>query len=293
MAAIEIPYPANMSLAGTLTGAKTPAMDGPNRAHWSTRTPDGTGSLTLIRTDATTVSAEAWGDGADWLLRQAPKLLGTTDSTEGFTPPPQLRDKWLKSPFRMARTDQAWEALIIGVLGQKVQTTKARESRRKIAYKFGEQAAGPDGTWVLPGPETVANLGYAEFHQLGVERKRADILIRSAREMRRLENLSAKTPAQVTARLQTIRGIGPWTTGMVTSMALGDPDAVPLNDFHIPNTICWVLAKEPRGTDERMLELLEPYAGHRWRVIRMAKGDHAPRYGPRLSLTDFRDLEAR
>ena len=41
--------------------------------------------------------------------------------------------------------------------------------------------------------------------------------------------------------------------------------------------------REPGADDARMLELLEPYRGHRWRVIRLlwANGVHAPRRGPR------------
>ena len=294
MATVTIEFPANIDLAATVRGAKQPLMIGPTEAHWATRTPDGVGSLSLKRLTETTIAAEAWGDGSDWLLRQAPKLLGSQDSIDGFKPPKQVRDQWLRAPFLMARTDRIWDALVGGVLGQKVQTTKAHESRRRICRKFGDAAPGPNGGWVLPSPETLANLGYADFHQLGVERKRAEILIRVAREMPRLENLTSRTPAQVSARLQAIRGIGPWTAGMVTATAMGDPDAVPIGDFHIPNTISWLLAGEPRGDDKRMLELLEPYEGHRWRVIRLAKGTtNAPRYGPRLSLTDFRDLEAR
>lgn len=294
MATITIPFPANIDLAATVRGAKTPLMIGPTEAHWATRTPDGIGSLTLTRQSETSIEAEAWGPGTDWLFRQAPKLLGRDDSIDDFTPPKQVRDQWLRKPFLMARTDRAWDALVAGILGQKVQTTKAVESRRLLSRKFGERAPGPNGGWILPAPETVANLGYADFHQLGVERKRSETLIKVAREMKRLDNLTDKTPAQVSARIMAIRGIGPWTAGMVTATAMGDPDAVPLGDYHIPNTISWLLAKEPRANDARMLELLEPYKGHRCRVIRLAKGTtHAPRYGPRLSLTDYRDLEAR
>jgi 3-methyladenine DNA glycosylase/8-oxoguanine DNA glycosylase len=67
--------------------------------------------------------------------------------------------------------------------------------------------------------------------------------------------------------------------------AFGDPDAVSVGDFHIPNMVAWALAGEPRGIDERMLELLEPYRGQRGRVIRLLElaGFGAPRYGPRLS----------
>ena len=39
-----------------------------------------------------------------------------------------------------------------------------------------------------------------------------------------------------------------------------------VGDYHLPNLVAWALAGEPRGTDERMLELLEPYRGHRGRV---------------------------
>jgi hypothetical protein len=58
-----------------------------------------------------------------------------------------------------------------------------------------------------------------------------------------------------------------------------------VGDYHLPNTVAWHLAREPRATDDRMLELLEPWAGHRWRVIRLAEASGgAPRYGPKLSL---------
>jgi hypothetical protein len=48
--------------------------------------------------------------------------------------------------------------------------------------------------------------------------------------------------------------------------------------------VCWALAREPRGTDERMLELLEPYRGHRGRVQALLEAGNisAPAYGPRM-----------
>jgi len=72
----------------------------------------------------------------------------------------------------------------------------------------------------------------------------------------------------------------------VALVALGDADAVPLDDYHLPHMVAWALAGEPRGTDVRMLELLEPYAGHRDRMLRLllAAGIEAPRFGPRMPL---------
>ena len=73
-------------------------------------------------------------------------------------------------------------------------------------------------------------------------------------------------------------------------VALGDSDAVSVGDYHLPNLVSWALAGEPRGDDDRMLELLEPYRGQRGRVVRLLERGvrHAPRYGPRLALRDLR-----
>ena len=49
-------------------------------------------------------------------------------------------------------------------------------------------------------------------------------------------------------------------------VAYGDPDAVSVGDYHVPNMVAWALAGEPRGDDARMLALLEPFRGHRGRV---------------------------
>jgi 3-methyladenine DNA glycosylase/8-oxoguanine DNA glycosylase len=81
-------------------------------------------------------------------------------------------------------------------------------------------------------------------------------------------------------------GIGPWTAAEVAVRALGDPDAVSVGDFNLPNLVAFALAGEVRGSDARMLELLEPYRGQRARVIRLLElsGLRAPRFGPRLSV---------
>ncbi len=281
-----ISIPATLRMAETVRGAKNPVMVGPTETWWSTRTPDGTGTVLLERRSDTVVIAEAWGDGAAWLLDQAPRLLGSDDDLTGWEPKGAIADLWQSNPFLLSRSDRPWDALVGGIFGQKVQVTKAVQSRRLLARRFGDPAPGPRQGWVLPGPDVVAQMAYYEFHALGVERKRAEILIRTAKELRRLSALSSQPPAAVKARLERIRGIGPWTTAMVTAASMGDPDAVPVGDYHIPNNVAWTLAGEPRGTDERMLELLEPYAGHRWRAIRLLKAAPSPpKYGPRLSLT--------
>ena len=78
-------------------------------------------------------------------------------------------------------------------------------------------------------------------------------------------------------------GVGPWTVATVAGTALGDPDAVIVGDYHLPHLVSYALAGERRGTDERMVELLEPYRGQRGRVVRLLvmSGLGPPRRVPR------------
>lgn len=89
-----------------------------------------------------------------------------------------------------------------------------------------------------------------------------------------------------TRRLRALPGIGAWTAAEVSMVALGDPDAVSLGDYHLPHHVAWALAGEARADDARMLELIEPYRGHRGRVIRLIVAGHPgpPRFGPRMPL---------
>jgi 3-methyladenine DNA glycosylase/8-oxoguanine DNA glycosylase len=71
----------------------------------------------------------------------------------------------------------------------------------------------------------------------------------------------------------------------VLRSAFGDPDAISVGDYHMPNTVAWALAGEARADDARMLELLEPYRGQRGRVQRLLEVGRvaAPRYGHRMA----------
>ena len=138
--------------------------------------------------------------------------------------------------------------------------------------------------------EVLAGVAYYDLHVLGVEKKRADTVRRVAASARRLDALTLLPPAEAHERLLQIPGIGAWTAAEVALVALGDPDAVPLGDAHLPSDITYALTGEAVDDDDVMLEVLEPFAGHRGRVIRLlgAAGIHAPRHGPRYSPRDIR-----
>ena len=175
------------------------------------------------------------------------------------------------------------------VLEQKITGDEARRVYRALIQAHGEPAPGPFRLRLPPAPERLAAMPYYAFHPLGLERRRAELIRRLAGSAARLEALSLIEPAEAGRRLQTIPGIGPWTAAEVGRIALGDPDAVSVGDYHLPNLVCWALARERAGDDARMLELLEPWRGQRGRVVRwleLGSGDLAglgpARRGPRM-----------
>lgn len=85
--------------------------------------------------------------------------------------------------------------------------------------------------------------------------------------------------------LRSLPGIGPWTAARVRQQALGDPDAWSIGDYHVPRAISFALCGEELD-DDGCAELLEPFAGHRYRVelLLAQAGDRRERRGPRRSL---------
>lgn len=230
----------------------------------------------------------AWGSGAAWLLDQVPELLGERDRPEEFQPvhPVVARLHRHFSGLRICRSGAVVESIVPTIIEQKVDTAAARESYRALVRAYGEPAPGPARLLLPPSPARLARLPYWQFHRFGIERRRADIIRGACLVAQRLEETSSLPLDAAYARLRAVPGIGAWTAACVAGAALGDANAVPVGDFHLRHTVSWVLAGEPRGSDERMLELLEPYGGHRGRVIRLLKlsGLRAPAYGPRRRL---------
>jgi 3-methyladenine DNA glycosylase/8-oxoguanine DNA glycosylase len=240
------------------------------------------------------ILVQAWGQGAAWMLDHAPDLLGRGDSLEGFEPAGLVRELHRRMPgLRIGRSRAVFEAAVPAVLAQKVTGPESGTAWSGLIRTFGDAAPGPaTGLRLPPAPETLAALNYQDYHPFGVEMRRANTIRRLAARAARLEAIAAEPHPQARRTLMAFPGLGAWTAAEVALVALGDPDAVSVGDYHIPDTVSWALAGEPRGSDERMLELLEPFSGHRGRVIRLleAAGISAPRYGPKAPVRSIRRL---
>jgi 3-methyladenine DNA glycosylase/8-oxoguanine DNA glycosylase len=259
---------------------------------WAARTPDGPASLSLHR-DGAALVAHAYGPGAAWALDRADAVAGLRDDLTGFAalaaahPVVAELARTLRG-VRLPATGRLFARLLRAIIEQKVTGKEAYRGYAATVRHFREPAPGPVPTLLLPpDPTAVAAAPYWVFHPFGIEQRRADTVRRAAAVADRLERCA--DAAEATVRMTAIRGIGPWTAAEVVRTVYGDPDAVSVGDYHIPNMVAWALAGEPRADDARMLALLAPFQGHRGRVCTLLEiaGIGAPRYGPRMPIRSF------
>jgi len=295
--ALPGPLDLRLSLAPLRHGTFDPTIGiGPDGVWRATRTAEGPATVHLS-VAGEGVRARAWGPGAALALDAAPATVGADDDPAGFEPDHPVVAALARrlAGLRIPRTGAVLEALVPTVLEQKVTGIEAKRSYRALVRALGERAPGPGadaGLLVPPSPARLAATPSYAFHRFGVERRRAETIRRAAAVATRLEECTAVGPEAARHRLCAIPGIGPWSAAEVALVALGDADAVPSGDFHLPHLVAWNLAGEPRADDARMLELLEPFAGHRGRVVRLlvAAGTTAPRYGPRAPVRSIAGL---
>jgi 3-methyladenine DNA glycosylase/8-oxoguanine DNA glycosylase len=289
-ATLALPFPLDLDLTlGLLQrGPSDPTIRFEDVEVWrAARTPDGPASLRL-RLREGRLLADAWGAGAGWIVDQTPALLGFDDQPGTFAPAhPLLADLHRHHPgLRLGRTGLVFEALLPTVLEQKVPSVEAYASYHQLVRALGEPAPGNVGLLLPPAPRRLLATPYWAVHRFGIERRRFSVIQAAAARAHRLEATTALEPTEARRLLTTLPGIGPWSAAEISVVAYGDRDAVSLGDYHLPHQVAWALAGEPRGSEARMLELLEPYRGHRGRVIRLLTlgGIQAPRFGPRMRL---------
>jgi 3-methyladenine DNA glycosylase/8-oxoguanine DNA glycosylase len=83
--------------------------------------------------------------------------------------------------------------------------------------------------------------------------------------------------------------VGIWTAAETSQRSHGDPDAPSFGDLHLPGIVGTALIGR-KVDDAGMLELLEPWRGHRQRVMRLitVSGVSVPRRAQRLAPQDHR-----
>ncbi len=248
------------------------------------RTPDGPGTLELSQADSS-ITARAWGEGAQWLIARSRPMTGLEDRPEDFRTDDRRVLGWLaRFPhIRLARTPMVFDAVVTAIYGQRVTSREAVIAHRRIISYHKENAPGPFGLTLPSSRASLMKLSYEQYADAGVDRRRARTLREVAARWRLLTDVT--TRAELDRVLQDVPGIGPWTLGSAGFDALGDPDSVPFGDYHLPHLVGYAFLGKARSSDAEMERLLEPFSGHRGRVIRLLyrAGFSSPRFGPRYA----------
>jgi 3-methyladenine DNA glycosylase/8-oxoguanine DNA glycosylase len=298
------PYDLHRSLSVLGRGPYDPAFHAERDGTlWrATRTPQGAATLRLVPGDR--IHATAWGPGAAWVLESLPALLGAADDPDAFTPRHRLVAEALRrhGGLRLIRTGLVLESLIPSILEQRVTTHEAYRAWRLLLRRFGEPAPGPGSgspdlrgmpeLYVMPEPRVFARIPSWEWHRAGVDGQRSSAVLRAVRLARRLEEATTMELPEAIARLRAVPGVGPWTAAETLQRSNGAPDAITVGDLHLPGIIGYALTGARGADDARMLELLAPYAGQRYRAARLIllTGRAPARRTPRMPRMDIARL---
>ena len=230
-----------------------------------------------FRRDGDALEVSACGSHAETLLEETAAGLSQDDLYASFA----TRDSGVwrlhrRLPgLRLLRVPWMYDMTCSAILQQRIRTVDAMRDWRRIAQRWGAMA--PMGLRAFPAAEMLARVPMFELESLGIDPRRARTLLRFAQESRFVPLKTDMSFAVLRGHLFGISGIGPWTTETVLGFGAGDADAAIPGDLHLPHLVCYALAGEPVGSDERMMELLEPFRGHRFRIIRLL-------YASRLSV---------
>ncbi|NUL48567.1 3-methyladenine DNA glycosylase [Cellulosimicrobium funkei] len=256
----------------------------------------------------------AWGPGAEAAVADAHRLLGLDDDWSAFDallalrsaeasrqagaseaaaalPPPVIQARRANPGLRLPTTGRMVDQLLTVVLEQKVTHDQARSGWRWLVRGFGEAAPAPapPGMLLPPTAEAVRRIPSWAWHAGWVQPAQSKAMLRVAERASALERL-AGLPVDVAAEtLTAVPGIGVWTAAETVQRTHGAPDTVSVGDYHLAHQVGEALTGR-RTDDAGMLRLLEPWGGHRQRVVRLIglSGLRFSRFGPRLAPADHR-----
>jgi len=270
------------------TGRNDPTVRRETDGLWrTTHTKEGPATLRLLFRAELGIEALAWGEGANAAVNAVPALLGIDRGLPKVPSHPTIDRIRRDYPgVRLNDTGDVFEALLNIVLQQLVTWNEAAFNWRRLIEVFGEPAPGPEPLRLSPTARTIRRADPDRIAALGIRRQQANTVRELAFAATGLQRAAQLPTTAALGLLQQVRGIGVWTAAMALGMRLGRPEPVVSGDMHLPHTVSWALAAEPRGSEARMAELLAPFDGVAFYVLRLlyAARIEAPRRQPKRAL---------
>lgn len=179
--------------------------------------------------------------------------------------------------LRVPGAIDGFELAVRAVLGQQVSVAGARTLAGRLVAALGEPLAEPRGALVRFFP-TAERVAQANLSGLGLTGGRISALQALARAVAEgsISLDRAADPAQTSARLQELSGIGPWTASYIAMRALGDPDACPVADLGLRRALERLgLAGDPRSIAARA-EAWRPWRAYATHYLWASLSDSRP-----------------
>lgn len=311
----SVPVDVAANAAPLVRGAGDPTAASGSGLTWLSfqRTTTGPVTVAIAHPKTTVAPAEIhyhiWANGdvaaREAVIKRMPLLLGIDEAalagwaafdelleaTAHLLPPSVVAARRHNPGMRLMSTGQLIDELYTVVLEQKVTQRQARATWRWLADTFGQPSpAGEPAPKIAPHPESILQIQSWQWHAGWVQPFLAQTLKTVASRATALERLATKPLEEISTGLLSLPGVGPWTVAETLQRTHGAADLVSVGDFHLAHHIGEALTGR-RTDDAGMLELLEPWRGHRQRLVRLiyASGIRFSRFGPRLAATDFRD----
>ena len=277
---------------GSTTNGQAPHLAA--RIERATLTPEGPGTIAVNIDADGQHRIESWGPGAGWLSARHLRL--TARSTEclalqGHHPVVQQVLRTM-GQLHLPATDTPYHEVLPAILGQRITAAQAVAQWARLCERYGDAAPGPLSLRLPPTPPQLLRIASWELHRLGIEQQRARTLRVAARHAAFIDRTRDLDGPAARRALMQLPGIGVWTAAVAIGVSHGDPDALPIGDFHVKNTVAWALTGKPRGTDDEMIATLAPYVGQRWQLVRLLErsGLGAPQFAPKRKLLNIARL---
>lgn len=248
-------------------------------------TPEGPVALAATRSGEG-LSVITDGTGSEWIKPHLPAIFGLLDDPSGFRPDGKLGQASQSiEGLRLPRLPAVFERLVQVVLQQLISFRDACRAWRLLVRRYGEEVPGSDGLFHAPAAQRLGGLAVHELMACEVLPKHARVILQLAKQATGLERLWSVGEGidALSDHLLKQPGVGPWTVGYLRGAGLGDADALVLGDYGHPHQVAYFFTGEERGDDAQMVELLEPFRPHRFRVLMtlILATPAPPRHGPK------------
>jgi DNA-3-methyladenine glycosylase II len=158
-----------------------------------------------------------------------------------------------------------YESLLWAILGQQVHVRVARGLKLALLERYGHRFFARDRElWVLPAPQTLAQVSPEDLRALGMSSVKAGAIVAVSDAIAsghlHLPALRELPYDEAARRLTAFRGIGRWTAEYVLMRGLGFPDVIPAADVGLQTVIGRAYGLGRKATEAEVRQFAERWA---------------------------------